>query len=1727
MQYNEYGTKESILLFESCFHHFKIYKKGLKSLHLEPPVASLFKKLMEKPHFCKVFTGLVENTNTTINEEFLDDLSTALKLSPFEKLGFGFALSNSENNNVRIAGRNFCMAQLKELCINLKTPQNLIQHEISSTVLPLLLKDAEMSEPVLDLWNANPPFFSRALNALLTLNPENMHKIVELLQESEVFQEQTALLSQLSKEMERLQITYTDNSPIIENISDPDTSAFEEVDNIEAEANAYFQQMFSGELTIGAMVQMLMRFKRSSEKREQLVLEYMINNLLQVNESFNKYADDNFKQVYALFGSLIRHQVVSDSTLTIALQIVLDALHEPAISKIFFFGIHALENYVDRLIEWPEYCQKVLQISQLRDTHPELVSIIEHTLSRTSCGLRESDKAHNASTDLQHSSIPPRTNVQMSGSYLPLTIDWSHLGSQVSSPTHLQQRNESHSDDKQKASLTPSSRPNPNLSPSRPVSVTTLSGSPQSGVRYSSLTASSPEFSPPSRAITSTGTFEKTLFLIHLLLSLYASPSQAPPSKTQDTISFIVNTLSDANTEAKVKEFTKILEEQYYPWFAQYIVMNRVSTEPNFHMLYINFLEKANSKQLMGEILRETYENCKVLLRSELIQSSTEERALLKNFGGWLGKITIGRNKVLLRKHIDPKSLVIEVLEPCKGSLAYQPPNPWSTAILGLLAEIHAMPNLKINLSFSIEILFKNLDLDIKTVTPTSLLKDRVRKIEGNPDFSNKDVGPCKQITQRSNVTQGELPQKATGPSYQGEDIKLLFQRMLPMVMDTAIKEIVSTIVEKSVYIATQTTMALVLKECVTESDENYIQSESCSIIVCLVGNLSYVTSKEPLRKKLSSQLRICLQSLNIASEPLEHDLQRVIDDNLELGCGSIEKAAIEKGLIIVKKEIAHHLSIRRKQREGSRPPTFDPILHGQGNVSAFEPRLPAPPSHVLAPSNIANELLGVHQQTFLPTSTSNRYIENPLTAGAALDAYQILEKKIKGLISKDAEEAEIQSVIAEVPVAILRCINKDEAAFSVAETVFEGLYEIEANNAHINAHIAILAAVCDVSKLVGRELTNWVLHSDDEKKFNKNITVGLIHRELLNLTKYDSHMAKLIGSRKSTGAATEFCISLVRTLEAIDPRLLSTLQNVVNTLAKVANYLVAKRDDDGPLISSKPDPPGFHFQVAILFADWLEIHDHPDVSDETRAHYVSELNRILFSKGDDLLDRFFHHHLEPAVSYCLSSKENVEDEHEHEDEDEDKYEEEDVDEDEDEDEDEDGYEDVGEDADISPFVAIDVYAELVFSILKFCPVDKGLNKLTVFSKVSAVIVRAIKKDAQEKKESFNSTPYFRLFTNFFNNLDTLDSNTDDENFQILAAISNLFHALQPIKVPAFSFTWVELISHKDFMPKLFALNGRKGWPYFKQLFVDLLQFMEPFLRNGELTDPVRVLYKGALKVLLVLVHDFPEFICYYHFNFCQVIASRCVHMRNIILSTFPHNMRLPDPTAPNLKVDLLPEISQPPCIDHEFAAALKANNMKDDVDEYLMMRPKVSSFLFGLTHKLLLSSNVAKSSGTFYNVPLMNSLVLYVGTKAIQQMQASTASDETSIARFVSLIVFFAGAALDIFRTLILNLDSEGRYLFFNAVADQLRYPNNHTHFFSFVILHFFIEIKEEVIQEQITRVLLERLITKAPHPWGLQVTFLELVKNNRYNFWSLNFTRSDPEIKTVFDSVSTSLGI
>ena len=102
---------------------------------------------------------------------------------------------------------------------------------------------------------------------------------------------------------------------------------------------------------------------------------------------------------------------------------------------------------------------------------------------------------------------------------------------------------------------------------------------------------------------------------------------------------------------------------------------------------------------------------------------------------------------------------------------------------------------------------------------------------------------------------------------------------------------------------------------------------------------------------------------------------------------------------------------------------------------------------------------------------------------------------------------------------------------------------------------------------------------------------------------------------------------------------------------------------------------------------------------------------------------------------------------------------------------------------------------------------------------------------------------------------------------------------------------------------------------------------------------------------------------------------------------------------------------------------------------------------------------------------------------------------------------------------TYALNL---GQHHLLSAIVLHLRYPNAHTYWFHSLMLHLFVEIKTGSFQEIVTRVLLERFIVHRPHPWGALSTFIELLRDPDYDFWSKDFVREVPEVTILLESVS-----
>ena len=357
--------------------------------------------------------------------------------------------------------------------------------------------------------------------------------------------------------------------------------------------------------------------------------------------------------------------------------------------------------------------------------------------------------------------------------------------------------------------------------------------------------------------------------------------------------------------------------------------------------------------------------------------------------------------------------------------------------------------------------------------------------------------------------------------------------------------------------------------------------------------------------------------------------------------------------------------------------------------------------------------------------------------------------------------------------------------------------------------------------------------------------------------------------------------------------------------------------------------------------------------------------------------------------------------------------------------------------------------------------------------------------------------------------------------------LSDTFSSLQPTYFPGFAFSWMSLISHRLFMPKLLLSDNREvstslsglasnahdrkqGWSAFYKLLLSLFKFLAPFLKTADLQSSGRDLYRGTLRLLLVLLHDFPEFLSEYYFSLCDVIPPRCIQLRNIVLSAYPPNVLLPDPNLRDIDFESIPEMGPIPPILSDFAANLRTGDLRMYLDQYLLNRGPQATFLSSLKDRLQLPATEGTAE-TAYNLSLINSLVMYIGVSSVAQARA----------RSTGLLFVPTDPGVVALHYLATNLDVEGQYHLLSAMVLHLRYPNAHTHWFSSLMLYLFHEIQVDRFREVMTRVLLERFLVHRPHPWGALVTFIELLRNRKYNFWNQEYIHVAPEVTLLLEQV------
>ncbi|XP_005945124.1 CCR4-NOT transcription complex subunit 1 isoform X6 [Simochromis diagramma] len=1526
---------------------------------------------------------------------------------------------------------------------------------------------------------------------------------------------------------------------------------------IDDEANSYFQRIYNHPphptMSVDEVLEMLQRFKDSTIKREREVFNCMLRNLFEEYRFFPQYPDKELHITACLFGGIIEKGLVTYMALGLALRYVLEALRKPYGSKMYYFGIAALDRFKNRLKDYPQYCQHLASIGHFLQFPHHLQEYIEYG---------------------QQSRDPP---VKMQGSITtPGSLALVQAQAQSQQPAGLK-------------------APQPGQ-PSTLVTTTTTTTTASKTSTIARPTATNfKKDVPPSINTTNIDTL--------LVATDQTERIVEPPENVQEKIAFIFNNLSQSNMTQKVEELKETVKEEFMPWVSQYLVMKRVSIEPNFHSLYSNFLDTLKNPEFVKMVLNETYRNIKVLLTSDKAAANFSDRSLLKNLGHWLGMITLAKNKPILYTDLEVKSLLLEayvkgqqellyvvpfvakVLESSVRSMVFRPQNPWTMAIMNVLAELHQEHDLKLNLKFEIEVLCKNLSLDINELKPGNLLKDKekLKNLEEQLSAPKKEAKPPEEMLPVS--TAGDFVPFAappstpaattttcttTGPptpqfSYHDINVYALaglaphininvnipllqahpqLKQCVRQSVERAVQELVHPVVDRSIKIAMTTCEQIIRKDFALDSEESRMRVAAHHMMRNLTAGMAMITCREPLLMSIATNLKNSFAAALRAPTPQQRDMMeeaaaRIAQDNCELACCFIQKTAVEKAGPEMDKRLATEFELRKHARQEGRRYCDPVVLTYQAERMPEQIRLKVggvDPKQLAVYEEFARNVPG-----FLPSNDLSQptgFLAQPMKqqAWATDDVAQIYDKCIADLeqhlhaippaLAMNPLTQALRSLLEAV--ALARNSRDGIAALGLLQKAVEGLLDATSGAdadlllRYRECHLLVLKALQDGRaygpQWCNKQITRCLIECRDEYKYNVEAVELLIRNHLVNMQQYDLHLAQSMENGLHY-MAVAFAMQLVKLL-LVDERSVShvteadlfhTIETLMRTCAHSranapeglpqlmdvvrSNYeAMIDRAHGGPNFmmhsgisqaSEYDDPPGLREKAEYLLREWVNLyHSAAAGRDSTKAFsaFVGQMHQQGILKTDDLITRFFRLCTEMCVE--ISYRAQAEQQH-----------------------------NPAASAAIiraKCYHNLDAFVRLIALLVKHSgEATNTVTKINLLNKVLGIVVGVLIQDHDVRQTEFQQLPYHRIFIMLLLELNAPEHVLETINFQTLTAFCNTFHILRPTKAPGFVYAWLELISHRIFIARMLAHTPQqKGWPMYAQLLIDLFKYLAPFLRNVELNKPMQILYKGTLRVLLVLLHDFPEFLCDYHYGFCDVIPPNCIQLRNLILSAFPRNMRLPDPFTPNLKVDMLSEINIAPRILTNFTGVMPSQ-FKKDLDSYLKTRSPVT-FLSELRSNL----QVSNEPGNRYNIQLINALVLYVGTQAIAHIHNKGSTP--------SMSTITHSAHMDIFQNLAVDLDTEGRYLFLNAIANQLRYPNSHTHYFSCTMLYLFAEANTEAIQEQITRVLLERLIVNRPHPWGLLITFIELIKNPAFKFWSHDFVHCAPEIEKLFQSVA-----
>ena len=141
----------------------------------------------------------------------------------------------------------------------------------------------------------------------------------------------------------------------------------------DAEMQDLYKRMYSAELEVRNIIEALRECKTSAEPAKQDLFACMIHGLFDEYVCFNEYPLVPLATTAVLFGGIISFGLINNLTLTVGLDMVLEAVrnYDPDTSM-YKFGLQALLHFLNRLPEWPDFCHQLVRIPGFQGTEAQM-----------------------------------------------------------------------------------------------------------------------------------------------------------------------------------------------------------------------------------------------------------------------------------------------------------------------------------------------------------------------------------------------------------------------------------------------------------------------------------------------------------------------------------------------------------------------------------------------------------------------------------------------------------------------------------------------------------------------------------------------------------------------------------------------------------------------------------------------------------------------------------------------------------------------------------------------------------------------------------------------------------------------------------------------------------------------------------------------------------------------------------------------------------------------------------------------------------------------------------------------------------------------------------------------------------------------------------------------------------------------------------------------------------